>query len=168
MVHVRIAFCLSSLLFGFLACATTTSTVPKTQLQIRQFQTRDFAVKDSKLVMKACLNVLQDDGYIVKNANTELGLLTATKEVDVENKGTAFLAVLFAGNQARWKKNTIIECSLNVGEFAKKTTVRANFQMKTMNNKGEVVDVKTVEDQTFYQDFFSKVDKGIFLGKHKL
>ena len=36
-----------------------------------------------KLVMKAMLNVLQDDGYVVKNAVVDLGLITATKEIDV-------------------------------------------------------------------------------------
>lgn len=118
--------------------------------------------------MKACLNVLQDDGYIVKNASPELGLLTATKEVDIESKGEAFLATLLVGQQARWKKNQIIECSLNIGEFANKTSVRANFQTKILNNRGEVVKVKLIENPVFYQAFFAKVDKGIFLGKHRL
>jgi hypothetical protein len=119
--------------------------------------------------MKSCVNVLQDDNYIVKNANVELGLLTATKEVDIEKKGEAFLTVFLVGSRdARWKKNQIIECSLNIGESGNKTTVRANFQSKIMNNKGEVVKVVTVEDPVFYQTFFAKVDKGIYLGEHGL
>jgi hypothetical protein len=40
--------------------------------------------------------------------------------------------------------------------------------VKIMNNKGEVVDVTQVDDAAFYQDFFSKVDKGIFIEKEKL
>ena len=40
--------------------------------------------------------------------------------------------------------------------------------MKIINNKGEVVDVKQVDDAAFYQDFFSKVDKGIFIEKEKI
>jgi hypothetical protein len=43
--------------------------------------------------------------------------------------------------------------------------VRVNCNLKVMNNKGEVVDVKQVDDAAFYQDFFSKVDKGIFMGR---
>ena len=46
--------------------------------------------------------------------------------------------------------------------------VRVNFQIKTMDNKGGVVEVKTIEDPIFYQEFFAKVDKGIFIGKQKL
>ncbi len=156
---------ISIFIFG---CATATTTPPKTQLEIREFQTRNYAVKDSKMVMKSVLNVLQDDGYIVKNANVELGLLTATKEIDVESKGEAFVATLFAGAQARWKKNTIIECSVNVGEYGNQTRVRVNFQKKTMDNKGAVLDVKSIEDAKFYQEFFAKVDKGIFISKQRL
>ena len=151
-----------------LGCATTPATPPKTQLEIREFQTRDYDTSDIKMVMKSLLNVLQDDGYIVKAANVELGLLSASKEIDVESKGEAVLLSLLAGQHARWKKNSIIECSGNITEMGKVCKVRVNFQVKTMDNKGGVVEVKTIEDPKFYQEFFAKVDKGIFIGKQKL
>ncbi len=56
-------------------CVTTGVSPQKTQLQIREFQTRSYETKDAKMVMKSLLNVLQDDGFIVKNANVELGLI---------------------------------------------------------------------------------------------
>jgi hypothetical protein len=167
MTNFRGIFCLTISVICFFGCATTPPT-PKTQLEIRQFQTREFNVRDTKMVMKSCLNVLQDDNYIVKNANADLGLLTATKEVDIASKGEVFAALLFSGANASWKKNQIIECSLNIGESGNKTTVRANFQSKIMSNKGEVLKVVTIEDPTFYQTFFAKVDKGIYLGGHGL
>jgi hypothetical protein len=34
-----------------------------------------------------------------------------------------------------------------------------------MNNRGEVMLVQQVDDEQYYQDFFSKVDKGIFIQK---
>ncbi len=149
-------------------CVSLPQAPQKTQLEIREFQTRAYDTKDVKMVMKSLLNVLQDDGFIVKNANVELGLLTATKEVDVENKNTALVAALLGGHEARWDKNSIIESSANVSEHGKQTRVRVNFQLKTLNNKSEVVDVKQIEDQAHYQEFFSKVDKGIFIQKEKL
>jgi len=151
------------------SCATTGGIVPqKTQLQIREFQTRRYDTNDTKMVMKAMLNVLQDEGFIVKNANLELGLLTATKEVDVENKGEAFWASFWLGSQATWKKNSIIEASANISEFGTQTRVRINFQRKILDNKGAVLEVEQVEDEKFYQNFFSKVDKGIFIQKEDL
>lgn len=151
-----------------LGCVTTPATPPKTQLEIREFQTRDYDTSDVKMVMKSLLNVLQDDNYIVKNANVEIGLLSASKEIDVESKGEAFLLSLLGGHNARWKKNSTIECSGNITEMGKVCKVRLNFQLKTMDNKGGVVEVKTIEDPIFYQTFFAKVDKGIFIGKQKL
>ena len=164
----RILYCLVFVIIFNIGCATGPVTPPKTQLEIREFQTRDYDTPDMKMVMKSLLNVLQDDGYIVKVANVDLGLLSATKEVNIENKGEAFILVLLAGHNARWKKNSIIECSGNVTQMGKVCKVRMNFQVKTMDNKGGVVDVKVIEDPTFYQSFFAKVDKGIFIGKQKL
>lgn len=151
-----------------LGCVPAATIPPKTQLEVREFQTRNYETNDSKMVMKSLLNVLQDDGYIVKNANVELGLLSASKEVDVESKGEAFILTLLAGQAARWKKNSIIDCSCNVGEFGKLTRVRVNFQLKVMDNKGAVIKVETIEDAKFYQEFFAKVDKGIYIGKQRL
>jgi len=37
-----------------------------------------------------------------------------------------------------------------------------------MNNKGEVMDVRQIDDAKYYQEFFGKVDKGIFIQKEKL
>ena len=135
----------------------------KTQLQIREFQTRTYPEVDSKIAMKAMLNVLQDDGFIVKNAVPELGLLTATREIDVENKGKAFAAAFFMGANARWKKNSIIDASCNVSVIKDGCKVRANFQQKILDNKGGIVKIQQIDDQQFYQTFFNKVSKSIFI-----
>lgn len=144
------------------ACAPM-PTEQKTQLQTREFQTRTYQTSDVTMVMRAMLNVLQDEGYIVNNANTELGLLTASKEVDVEQFGEALLSAMLLGNQARWRKNSTIEVTANVSPFGSQCRVRANFQMKTFDNRGAVMEVKQIEEQQFYQQFFGKVDKGIFI-----
>ena len=49
-------------LVSLTGCATTAPA--KTQLQMREFQTRNFETTDDKAVLKALVNVLQDDGYI--------------------------------------------------------------------------------------------------------
>lgn len=164
-IFISILFVFITLLYG---CATTPTAPPQTQLQIREYQTRTYETHDVKLVMKAMLNALQDDFFIVKNADADLGLLTATKEVDVENKSEAFFSALLAGSEATWKKNSIIECSANISEFGEETKVRINFQMKVMNNKGGVVEVRQIDEPAYYQNFFTKVDKSIFIQKEKL
>jgi hypothetical protein len=167
---VRCLFILAltcTLVYG---CASTTGVteVPKTQLEIREYQTREYDTKDVKMVMKSLLNVLQDDGFIVKNASVDLGLISATKEINVENKTEAIILGLLGGQNASWKKNSIIECSGNVSEHGNVTRVRINFQAKTLDNRGNVINVGQITEPVYYHDFFAKVDKGIFLGKQKV
>lgn len=154
------------MLAGVVGCATTAPQ--KTQMEIREFQTRTYATNDVRMVMKAMLNVLQDDGFIVKNANTELGLLHASKEMNVQNTGEAFWSSVFFGANARWKKNSIMEATANVSEFGQECRVRVNFQVKVLDNVGNVMDVRQVDDAQYYQTFFSKVDKGLFIQSEKL
>jgi hypothetical protein len=120
------------------------------------------------MVMKAVLNVLQDDGYIVKNAVPDLGLLTAEKHVDIENKASSFWAKIWQGKNARWKKSSIIECTANISEFGEQTRVRVNFQVRVLDNLGNYLEIHQVDEQEFYQTFFSKVDKGIFIQKEQI
>ncbi|TAL70309.1 MAG: hypothetical protein EPN82_03110 [Bacteroidetes bacterium] len=154
---------------------------PKTQLQTREFQTREYDTNDTKLIMKAVLNVLQDDGFIVKNAVVDLGLLSASKEIDLQNSGSkdefwsTFFEILSKpstrkGHTAEptYNKVKIVEVSINVTEIGKRSKVRANFQAKILDNKGNTVQVSDVEDPKFYQDFFAKVDKGVFIQKQGL
>lgn len=107
-------------------CATAPVSPEKTQLQLREFETRTYEANDTKLVMKAMLNVLQDEGYIVKNAIVELGLLTPTKEMDVENPTVAFWASVLGGRDARWNKNSIVEATANVSDHGTQSRVRVD------------------------------------------
>lgn len=164
---------------------------PQTQLQSRQYQQREFDTNDVKLVMKAVLNTLQDDGFIVRNAVVDLGLLTATKEISLTN-GTAqqsantnndFWSALFRsavfGNRRqgsqpqasnedqRFQNIKQIEASINLTQFGRQTRVRASFVARILDNKGAIMETFEIEDMKFYQDFFVKVDKGVFIEKQK-
>jgi len=154
-------------------CASQAPTVEKTQLQIREFQTRSYDTTNFKMVMKSVMSSLQDDGYIIQQANVDLGLLTAKKDIDTTDKFMAGLSAFSAAldgrsNNSRYEKNTVIEASANISSFGKSTRVRVNFSKKKLNNRNEVMSVEQIGDQQFYQTFFSKVDKGIFIGKEGL
>jgi len=176
------------------ACSSGNTTRPqRTALEIREMQTREYQTTDVKMVMKSLLNVLQDEGFIVRNANVDLGLITAEKQVETSSdnnlrSGTTdvvlgvmavALSVAFPENnisyngssateESRWEKYRSIECSANVSEFGDRTRVRVNFQERAVDNRGDVVTVHQIDDIQFYQTFFAKVDKGIFIAKEKL
>jgi hypothetical protein len=179
----------SLLLLTAAACAAgcaTAVTPPKTQLEVREFQTRTFDTPDTKLVMKAMLNVLQDDGYVVKNAVVEIGLITAAKEVDLapgrSGPGGGIFGgiggtVIFGGGGGvivgpqeapTYSKSEVRDFTGNVSEFGQQTKVRVSFQRKVLDNRGDVVEVEPIDDAAFYQDFFSRMDKSLYLQRERL
>lgn len=169
--------CLTLLLLAFSGCGTASlpgmvlskNDKQKTQLEIREMQTRTYQTKDKQLVMKAMLNVLQDDDYIIEQINLDMGFFNAQKEVDVEDGGEKFWQTFWWGKAyATYKKNQIIDVTANISDFGEEIRVRANFRVKVMNNKGGVVIVRQIDDPQYYQEFFSKVDKGIFIEKEKI
>jgi len=64
--------------------------------------------------------------------------------------------------------STIFFLRKNFYEYGDQIRVRVNFQYKLIDNKGVVIKIEQVEDEKFYQEFFSKVDKSIFLCKEKV
>ncbi len=144
-------------------CTPKNVSTTKSQLEVRQIQTKVFQTDDYRGVLKAVLNILQDDGYIIDSVNDGLGFLKAQKEIDVESRWRKIATSVFSDDEARWAKLNIIEVSCNVTQFGNKTKVRANFRSKLVSNRNEVINSYQVEDENFYRDFFSKVDKSIFL-----
>lgn len=143
----------------------------KTQLEKREFQTRMFETKDKTLVMKALLNVLQDEGFMVNNANPLLGFISGTKEFDRKDK-TIDTSKEFGttGGVLYWSGVTVamIEATANITEYGKQTRVRINFKRKLLNVYGNAQSISEIEDELYYQEFFVKVDKAIFIQNQKI
>lgn len=149
------------------ACQQVPNQPLKTQLEVREFQTRVFDTNKTEAVMTAVVEAFQDQGFMVKNVVPQVGLVSASREVDVEDKGHAFFQTMMFGHNAMWGKNAVIEATANVKTQGGKTKVRTNFQEKVMNNRGGVDTVNTVEDPKFYQGFFDKVGKSIFIEQQR-
>ena len=152
----------------FSGCAPLPPVAAQSALQVRATQTREYQVTDPKLVMKAVLDVLQDEGFVTKNAVVDLGLITATKEVDRASWASANLGLVLMGGDAVWEKTEVIEATANISEFGNEVRVRVSFQRKIMDNHGNVARIVGYSDPTYYQDFLVKVDKAIFIQKERL
>lgn len=181
-----------SVVFLLQACqSTNVPSTSETQLQIREFQTRSYDTKNSDSVLKVALNVLQDEGFIVKSADSKLGYLTGSKDVDSGDRSPIFgrsiqknpifiviktyldiyLLPFTIWGKMQDKPNIkteSIEATINVTSFGDKTRVRANFQRKAIDASGQVQAIGQIKDVSFYQAFFSKVDKGIFISRENL
>lgn len=168
---------ITALLAGCAPAAAPT----RTQLEVREFQTRLVETADAPRVLKAMLDVLQDDGYVVRNAVVELGLITAVKEVDLApgQSASATGAVVGGGVivggpdvggivvapplRPAIPKTEILDFTGNVSPAGGRTRVRVSLQRKVLDLNGAVISVKVVDDPAVYQDFFARMDKGLFL-----
>lgn len=161
------------------ACASAGGGTPlrASSMQQRELESRTYSTSDTKALMRAVLGALQDEGFIVKTTDAELGLITATRESaqpvsDARKVGRALAIVMTYGAAALLPgpkdASSILEATANVAAFGQETRLRINFQLKRLENGNRVKDVQTVLDGRVYQEFFSKVDKGLFLQREKL
>ena len=160
-----------------LGCATMRpipDPTPLSQLQVRAIQSRAYSVRDPNAVLKVLVAVLQDDGFIVRYANTRLGLLDASKMVAAPgNTHTSTLLDRIGSDIGGGTfANASVEAMANVSPSNDGVTVRISFQRKLTDSSyggtSEAPTLVPVVDQTTYQEFFAKVDKGLFLAHHGL
>ncbi len=145
----------------------------ESQMQARSRQTREYDDLPSDILFKAAMNVLQDEGYIIKNAVPQVGLIAAVREIDITDSDERTLKSLFFGQEARWDQRARIEATINTTPLGSnplpgRTRVRVTFQIGINNNVGEMRVIEEIRDPDFYRDFFSKLDKSIFLAKESL
>ncbi len=149
-------------LFFVTACTPPEKKPPeKSQLEIRTMQTKMFDKASTKAVIKSVLSVLQDQNYIIKHQALDLGFLTASKEIDIEPGDASFWGKFQRSENISWPKCEIIEATVSVVDVDNKTRLRANFQSKTMDNKGAIKNVHQITDSAFYEEFFSKVEQEV-------
>jgi len=149
-------------------CIHKPPTPTATPMQVRAIQSREFSTTDDRMVMKAVLNVLQDEGFIAKNAVTDLGLISAMKETDVSKRSDQIWGSIFAGPDARWPMMDVIEATANISPFGKSTRVRISFHQRVLDNRGATMSTFEITDALIYRDFFAKVDKGLFIEKQRI
>ncbi len=108
----------------------------KSQVDLRQIQTRAFDTTNKTKMLKTIIATLQDLGFIIDKASDDLGTVSATKLDGYQLKMTVSV-------RPRGQKQLL---------------VRANAQYQ----------VTTVEDPLPYQQFFTALEKGIFLSAHQV
>lgn len=162
---------LSFVCLGFMcptfAKASNEIITPQTQLQKRQYQTRQYNNIDKATLMKAVLNTLQDEGFIVNNANSLLGFISANKEFSTSDKTINFEKEFGAKKQIG-ATVAVVEVTANLSEYGKAFKIRINIKRKLLNAYGSAIKIEEVTDEKYYQNLFSKVDKAIFIQKQKI
>lgn len=167
---------LSIFLVGIFLITTGCQTIPKDALTLspeslaeRQMQTRKYETKDEAKILAACARLLQDMGFNIDESETNLGLITASKQRSAENAGQIVAAVIVAalgGGAMPVDKEQKMRASVvtrPIGDQEKYIAVRVTFQRIVWNTQGQVTKSESIIDPAVYQEFFDKLSKAIFL-----
>lgn len=141
--------------FAVTGCETVPKST-KTPLELQAIQSKEFET-NKKVAFAATLSVLQDLGYITDSASFETGLITAKSPM--QNKFKPFVGQVMS----------VIKVNAFVEEIATyRTKVRANFvdSRYVQNQYGRREEERPIETPDTYQDFFAKVQQGIFVRKN--
>lgn len=131
------------------------------QIRLRKMQSRTYVGHNAKGLIKEVMAILQDEGYMVKNVSTDIGLITAECDTNIEKFSSKFWAYLFSGRKARWKKHSVVELTANITEEENQSKIRVNYLVRVFDNRGRVVDVHQVLEDEVYLAFFNKIQRGL-------
>jgi hypothetical protein len=164
------------------ACAATTRSElpepPRTPLELRQAQSRTFDTPDARLVLKAALNVLQDQGFVIQQAEFQLGVVTAVTEWRSGQRSQGLRILKWVAALPTYGASLLIptghdefsavEAVVNVNPEAERTRVRISMVAKVRDDKGAIRSVQPIEDPLAYQKILAGLDKAVYLQKEGL
>jgi hypothetical protein len=168
------------LFLGISACA---SQVPKEALEFtpetlaqRQLQTRRFETKDEKNILSSGVAVLQDLGFSIGASASDLGFIFATKNTSAVEPGQVAASVLIALITALGKspyvmpvdRDQLVRVALTTRVIDDHTLVHVTFQRIVTNTENRITKIELLTDPKFYQEFFEKLSKAVFLDAHEL
>ena len=156
-------------------CAKTRQSeeiiTPMAKIQKREYQTRTFSAEDKEYLMRAVLNVLQDEGFIVYNVNSFLGFIYGIKDFNISDSD-ADISKEFGFSKSRLNLNNVrvatIESNANFTLYGDSLKLRASFKRKLLNMYGNAIAIEDVTEQEYYDEFFAKVEKALLLQKTKI
>ncbi len=143
-------------------------------LQERQLQTRRFDTNDEATILAACASLLQDLGFNLEESETEVGVIVGSKDrsaVDAgQIVGAIFVAALTGVAMPTDTNQKMRACVVTkpVGENEESIAVRVTFQRIVWNSQGQISKREGLKDPEFYQEFFNKLSKAIFLEAHEI
>lgn len=145
-----------------------------TSLADRQLQSRRFETRDEGSVLAASVGVLQDLGYALDVSNADLGVLTASKDLDATNAGQIagmiMLALLTGASGPIDDEQTVRVCLVINESLEDKgsSVVRVTMNRFIRDNQGKVTRAETLNEPELYQAFFEKLSKATFLEAHEI
>ena len=163
LIYIFVAGCLVS------ACASYKNLyVPDANyLERRNVETRIFDTTNTKELLVASAQLLQDMGYTITESDMEIGVITASK---VREKGSTAGKVALTVLAALNKQSAVYEDTqkffvsiVNTKANKKQIKTRVTFARIVYDNLGNVVKIEKLDDTKLYTEFFDKLSQSVFL-----
>lgn len=171
---------LTAVAVGLVFLTACQPTIPKEALQLspdslqrRQLQTRVFQTPDEADLLSASAALLQDLGFNLDESEVSLGVIVGSKERDATEAGQVvgaiFLAVLIGAN-VPWDKEQKIRASVVSRALEERNgyALRLTMQRIVWNTQGQISRTEPLDEPEFYQEFFGKLSKAVFLEAQEL
>ena len=158
----------------------------QSSLADRQLESRRFDTLDRSELLNAGVGVLQDIGFTLDITNSELGILTASKELDATDAGqmavaagqvtaSVLLAILLQDisqlsipvidDDQKVRICLVVNQSL---ENRDASVVRITISRVVWNTKGQITRAETLKQPELFEAFFDKLSKAVFLQAHSI
>lgn len=184
-MRVHIGLAAAILAAGMLSACQTMNDVAKTvgkppekALEMRALQTRRFDSENEKLLLEAGTQTLQDLGFTISEASSDVGVVVASKQRNAEEGVqvaaqiglTIAMALLGVANNPTWDQEQTIRVTFiaNPVSGGRQTEVRTTFDRILVNNHGHAWKAELLMEPQLYQEFFEKLSASAFLEAHKI
>jgi len=142
-------------------------------LQQRQLQTRRFDTADELRILKICAALLQDIGFNIDESDTQLGIITGSKQRDATEvkQWAVYIVAAFVGVQLSPDKDQIMRVCVTtrpIGAENKQVSVRVVFERIVYDIDRNISRMEGLNDPQIFQSFFEKLSKALFLEAHEL
>lgn len=164
--------------FALVGCKTTIPpealSLSPDSLKLRQLQSRKFETNDDVKIIRASVGVLQDLGFTIEETESELGVVSGSKDRDATEAGQVVGAVMVAlifGIVPSVDEKQKIRASLVTrkhGEKGQSIVTRITFHRIVWNTQKAISNLERLEDPEMYQEFFSKLSKAVFLEANEI
>ena len=170
---IRILFVFGALFTAALPASAAEERIPVTSMGMREIQTRSFDDTNTKAVLKAAIDMLQDGGFTIERTDADLGLVVG-RRASVRGPSAGKRALKYIGAAFSYgligliplKQTDEIEASANVSAIDEDSVrVRIALQRRYLDKNGRLKKTETVNDGRVYQDLFEIFGRSLFVSQ---
>lgn len=165
-----LALLLAGCVYATEASSAPFATPPAAAAQ-RVMQSRRYETRDELQVLRASGALLIDLGFTIDKSEETLGVLVASKNRTAVETGQVVVAVFLsalAGADVPYDHHQKLRASVVVRPTGQKSlVVRVTFQRVVWDTHGNVSKREAMNRPEYYQEFFEKLSKALFLEAHE-